>query len=774
MRAPLHPKHPTLAWIILLYAVASGCHDLRRRGPSTDPGRADGGQGDARRDSAAVISPTDGPATDYPPAPPVTPVIECPAGKRPCLDQCIDQAEICAATGCKPGEAFCGSLCVDAKNLDTCGSACARCPRSTNGTATCDGDTCQLACNQGFHRCGDECVPNTDPATCGSSCTPCPIPMGGEATCDGTKCGNKCPEGQQLCAGKCIPAGSMCTERCMAGQQDCQGSCVAPTDVNLCGPMCQPCKPPANGEATCNGTTCDFTCRPGFCRKGAECKDSKSIDSCGPGCEACPRKENATPTCNGTTCSYRCNEGFRDCGGVCKPLSSPEACGAECTACPAPANGKAVCNAGRCEFTCTTGRVCESAKSCIADGQPCAMECQSGQRFCKGACVPAASITAEKCDNQDNDCDGQVDEGLTEACSNKCTTANRVCRNGTWDASACPDPGVQCCNNTDCPASTCRTGTCGANGRCGVKTGNFCSGGQQVSCRADGGESQVNCGGRGCNTAAGTCCPDNTQWNGSSCAPDKQPNGATCTAASQCLSNRCTDGRCCAGACGACEKCIGAGGTCVVPAGTKVCNGSCITTSQCCGCNTSARCDGNRVVRGKCENGDCVTEQVATCGQNQACMTGSCVTTCSPGAPCNTGNPCTTGKTTCPSGCQATNKPDGTACSGGVCINGGCMICGGQGAGCCPNNTCSSSSLGCSFGRCTPCGRFHNDPCCGKPGDSNKTRCPADGSRDYPTGTLICDNSLNVCVNKCGEIGFPCCGQELCNDGVACDNGRCP
>jgi hypothetical protein len=70
----------------------------------------------------------------------------------------------------------------------------------------------------------------------------------------------------------------------------------------------------------------------------------------------------------------------------------------------------------------------------------------------------------------DNDCDGQSDENLTEACNTACGQGARRCVNGRWDAAGCPrqpaaDDAIACgapgggsCER--CPGITGGTGAC--------------------------------------------------------------------------------------------------------------------------------------------------------------------------------------------------------------------------------------------------------------------------------------------------------------------------
>jgi len=216
-------------------------------------------------------------------------------------------------------------------------SSSAQCPVPTNGTATCVGSLCGVACNAGSRLCGGSCVPTNSVSSCGSACVACPATPNGTPTCNGSVCGFTCNAGAHLCG----------------------GFCASNSSVNSCGSSCAVCPTPPNGTATCNGSVCGVACNAGSHLCGGSCAPNTSVSACGPSCVACPAIPNGTPTCNGSACGFTCNAGSHLCGGSCVSNTSVSACGSSCVACPATANGTATCNGSACGFTCNAGfKVC--------------------------------------------------------------------------------------------------------------------------------------------------------------------------------------------------------------------------------------------------------------------------------------------------------------------------------------------------------------------------------------------------------------------------------
>lgn len=83
-------------------------------------------------------------------------------------------------------------------------------------------------------------------------------------------------------------------------------------------------------------------------------------------------------------------------------------------------------------------------------------ECQKGTQTCSagnwGTCVGEISPTGETCDNKDNDCDGSTDEDLTQTCGTNvgiCTVGIKVCAGGQWGNCNGVQPQNEVCDGLD-------------------------------------------------------------------------------------------------------------------------------------------------------------------------------------------------------------------------------------------------------------------------------------------------------------------------------------
>ncbi|MGM0557261.1 MAG: MopE-related protein [Myxococcota bacterium] len=95
-----------------------------------------------------------------------------------------------------------------------------------------------------------------------------------------------------------------------------------------------------------------------------------------------------------------CDDAATECDGECVDLSSnTEHCGACGRTCEAPNAESSGCDGGSCQITCEDGFVDANGDLDDPDGDGC-----------ESSCVPDPD--GETCDRRDNDCDGEVDEGV--------------------------------------------------------------------------------------------------------------------------------------------------------------------------------------------------------------------------------------------------------------------------------------------------------------------------------------------------------------------------
>ncbi|MEK7606951.1 MAG: putative metal-binding motif-containing protein, partial [Patescibacteria group bacterium] len=240
-------------------------------------------------------------------------------------------------------------------------------------------------------------------------------------------------------AGVCVAQ----TEICDNFDNDCDGQ----TDESLtraCSTAC------GSGTETCqNGLWKNCTAQQTMrsCKNYTTClNEAKCVTTCPSApSELCDSKDN---DCDGTVDEDFGNKGQSCTAGV-----------GECVR-----TGTFVCKTDKTGTQCSatagtpaTSETCDNKDNDCdgmtdsADADIVATNCEKQNAVCHGKkhsvaqCVAGSwqvcgatqygldyEVTETRCDNFDNDCDGQTDESLTRACSTACGSGTETCQNGLW------------------------------------------------------------------------------------------------------------------------------------------------------------------------------------------------------------------------------------------------------------------------------------------------------------------------------------------------------
>jgi MYXO-CTERM domain-containing protein len=97
----------------------------------------------------------------------------------------------------------------------------------------------------------------------------------------------------------------------------------------------------------------------------------------------------------------------------------------------------------------TTRPNCNPNSTDAAASDNCYFQVDNQQELMAALMQIAGSVSAEQCDGMDNDCDGQVDEGVTRACSTACGSGTEKCQAGGWVGCDAEQPKPETCDGDD-------------------------------------------------------------------------------------------------------------------------------------------------------------------------------------------------------------------------------------------------------------------------------------------------------------------------------------
>jgi hypothetical protein len=357
------------------------------------------------------------------------------------------QAGVCGNGECESGES-CSSCSPD------CGScSCTNCnnppPPPPHSGPVCGNGECESG-----ESCSS-CSPDCGSCTC-TNCNPPTNPVCGDGICNGAEtcsscspdCGScpvvkKCGDGSINVAGEeCEWPGTTNNGYCTQSTSSCSGNKLGTRDS----------KGNCNSACGCVYDSFSYSCVRGMC--GAECDSDydcndgnpHTTDTCTGGCTC---SHVSQPYCgdgiinNAESCEYpntinnnNCAQATQTCyGSLLGTRDYYGNCGSTCGCETDPFTFS--CVAGSCGATCSSGQT--QTEACGTD----VGECSSGTRTrtcsattCSfgewGACTGSKGSSAEICDGKDNDCDGLIDENLTQSCGSGECSGIKTCTAGTW------------------------------------------------------------------------------------------------------------------------------------------------------------------------------------------------------------------------------------------------------------------------------------------------------------------------------------------------------
>jgi hypothetical protein len=109
-----------------------------------------------------------------------------------------------------------------------------------------------------------------------------------------------------------------------------------------------------------------------------------------------------------------------------------------------PGTQDKVCNKGKIQYTDCISDCGEEACNNLDDD--CDGNIDEGQTNICGEC---GIVPTEICDNVDNDCDGEIDEEMFQSCVTACGSGYEMCNAGNWVSCSAPQPADEICDGVD-------------------------------------------------------------------------------------------------------------------------------------------------------------------------------------------------------------------------------------------------------------------------------------------------------------------------------------